>query len=83
MEAFLYISGLFAKIFAYLLHSCHLIDAEGAAAVAVAAANTVLGLELEALVVDPGHIVAGLGQVVIFVDEGNVKAYGAGAQWLQ
>ena len=53
-------------------------DAEGTAAVAVAAGDAVLRGMLEREIVLLGKTVAELCKVVVFVDEGNIEPGGAG-----
>ena len=69
---------LFAEIGENFLHALGLVDAEGTAAVAVAAGDAVLRGFFEREIVLLGKTVAELCKVIVFVDEGNIEPGGAG-----
>ena len=60
------------------LHPLTLGHMEGTAAVTVAAADAVTGPLFQRQIVLPGQLVPLHGQIVVFVDEGNVQPGGTG-----
>ena len=61
-----------------LPHAGALGGVERTAPVTVAAPDAGVGLDGQLLVVVFGHLVPGQGQVIVFVDQGDVDAGGAG-----